>query len=129
MAIPFVLLVTLALYALAWGVFVTASSSLRTARVAVTVSELFTAVHTQVSAQVSLGPDSLANVGTDRCYGDPSRLSGGGFDHGQLDKALDGDMAGRSHGGAGIGRPPRSGCVGLAAGVASRSSAENRRHG
>jgi len=61
-AIPFVLLVTLALYALAWGVFVTASSSLRTARVAVTVSELFTAVHTQVSAQVSLGPDSLANV-------------------------------------------------------------------
>lgn len=61
-AIPFVLLVTLALYALAWGVFVTASSSLRSARVAVTLSELVTAAQTQLSAQVNLGPDTLANV-------------------------------------------------------------------
>ncbi len=61
-AIPFVLLFTLALYALAWGVFVTASSSLRSARVAVTLSELVAAAQTQVSAQIALGPEAIADT-------------------------------------------------------------------
>lgn len=67
-AIPFVLLFTLGLYALSWGTFVSASAALRSARAAVTVSELVAGAETRLAREVERGPegwaDSIAIGGT-----------------------------------------------------------------
>jgi len=76
-AIPFVLLLTLALYAVAWGTFVSASSALRSARAAVTVSELVAGVEARVVREIERGPPGLADsiaIGSSGFRGDSSNV-------------------------------------------------------
>ena len=61
-AIPFALLFSLALYALAWGVFLSSASAVRAARAAVTLSELTSVAHSRIGGEFLRGPGALADT-------------------------------------------------------------------
>lgn len=76
-AIPFVLLFTLGLYALSWGTFVLASSALRSARAAVTVSQLVAEAEARLAREVGRGPEAWADsvaIGNTGLRGDSSSV-------------------------------------------------------
>lgn len=76
-AIPFAVLFALGLYVLAWTTFVVASSALRSARTAVTLSELRASAEARLAHEVARGPGAWAErvpVGATVHRGDSSGI-------------------------------------------------------